>query len=86
MAGGMRSRPGVPLRERAGPTTGAPPGPGPGEGVGTGVEPPPGTACWVIHVPPGTAGVILGWQHIDGQWHALVSAWIPRSAVEPRTQ
>jgi hypothetical protein len=80
----MRSRPGVPLRERAGPTTGTPPDPGPGEG--TGVEPPPGTACWVTHVPPGTAGVFLGWQQIDGQWHALVSAWVPRGAVEPRTQ
>jgi hypothetical protein len=77
MAAGTRTGSGVPLRDRNGPTTAEPPPP-------TGVEPPPGTACWITTVPTRTAGVILGWQQVDGQWHALVSAWIPRTALEPR--
>ena len=80
MAGGMRPGSGVPLRDRAGPTTASPP-PGP---IGAGVEPPPGTACWITLGHARTPGVILGWQNVDGQWHALVSAWIPRTALEPR--
>jgi hypothetical protein len=30
-------------------------------------------------------GVVLAWQNVEGQWHALVSAWIPRTSLEPRT-
>ena len=81
MAGGMRSGSGVPLRDRVGPVN---PGPTPVSDV-AGVEPPPGTACWITHVDTRTPGVVMGWQCVEGQWHALVSAWIPRSELEPRT-
>ena len=81
MAGGMRTGSGVPLRDRAGPVS---TGPGPVPDAG-GVEPPPGTACWITLGDTPTPGVILGWQQQpDGAWHALVSAWWPRTALTPR--
>jgi hypothetical protein len=76
----MRTKPGVPLADRAGPVTPDPAAaPAP-----DGVEPPPGTACWITCGDKRVPGIVLGWQQVDGQWHALVSAWIPRTALEPR--
>ena len=81
MAGGMRTGSGVPLRDRAGPVNPAP-DPVPDDG---GVEPPPGTACWITCGDTQLPGVVLGWQQQpDGAWHALVSAWWPRTALTPR--
>jgi hypothetical protein len=77
----MRTKPGVPLADRAGPVTPSPAAVPPVDGV----EPPPGTACWITHGHTRLPGVVLGWQCVEGQWHALVSAWIPRSELEPRT-
>lgn len=77
----MRTGSGLPLRDRSGPVN---PAPDPAREM-VGVEPPPGTACWVTCGDTRIPGVVLGWQNVDGQWHALVSAWIPRTALEPRT-
>ena len=81
MAGGMRTKPGVPLQDRAGPVTpdteAVPPAPG--------VEPPPGTACWITCGDTQVPGIVIGWQQQpDGAWHALVSAWWPRTSLTPR--
>ena len=81
MAGGMRTKPGVPLADRAGPVTPDPvPVPPP-----DGVEPPPGTACWITCGGKQVPGIVLGWQQQpDGAWHGLVTAWLPRTDLTPR--
>ena len=78
MAGGMHSKPpGVPLGQRPGPGTAT---------RNAGLEPPPGTRCWVRAGDELVPGVVLGWQQhpVDGQWHALVSAWWPAGALQRR--
>ena len=81
MAGGMRPGPGRPLQDRTGPLT---PVPDPAPATPA-VGPPPGTPCWIDAPPPHTPGVVLGWQQADdGQWHALVSAWLPKTSITPR--
>ena len=77
----MRTESGVPLRDRIGPVahdSAAVPD-------DAQVEPPPGTACWVTCGDTQVPGIVLGWQQQpDGAWHALVSAWWPRTALTPR--
>lgn len=76
----MRTGSGGPLRDRDGPVN---PAPGAVPEV-VGVEPPPGTACWITDGDTRTPGLVMGWQNVGGQWHALVSAWWPRDRLEPR--
>ena len=76
----MRTGSGVPLRDRSGPGTSTPGG----SPLVAGVEPPPGTACWITHGDIRVPAVVLGWRNVDGQWHALISAWTPQTALEPR--
>ena len=91
MAGGMNAGHGRPLHERVGPgaqqpAASAAPAPQPDSSQQAQPEAPPGTGCWIRPDHPTTPGVILGWQHHDdGQWYALVSAWLPRSSLEPRS-
>ena len=81
MAGGMRTKPGVPLADRAGPVTTDPVAAPEVDGV----EPPPGTACWITHGDTRVPGIVLGWQQQpDGAWHGLVTAWLPRTDLTPR--
>ena len=83
----MRTKPGIPLRDRSGPVSPvvAPPAADPAAGATGGPAAPAGTGCWIDSEHPPIPGVVLDWrQHTDGQWYALVTAWLPRSALTPR--
>lgn len=90
VAGGMNTKTaGRPLGERPGPVSSPDAGDTSGREIALqsgGVAAPPGTPCWIkvgdLRVP----GVVLSWQQgSDGQWHALVSCWLPVTAISKRS-
>jgi hypothetical protein len=76
-----------PLSERRGPATTPTPENAPNEhGTGSAIPLPPGTHCWLnLNNDTRVGGVVLGWQQQpNGEWWALVSAWVPQDHVRRR--
>lgn len=85
----MRNKPGKPLHSRPvfDPAAQKNDQTPPTANSSQGPLPPPGTNCWIHPGHPTLPGIVLDWrQHTDGQWYALVSGWLPLSAVSRRPE